>query len=233
MKFFLIKTFGPVFINFFTNVLDKTIEKVLQRSVQIADPQKIHQMIRKKTAEDLNVSIAYLNKAIVGYEEIKKNLHRYYQDLAHPDITCIAIKLSRILPRRNGLAFMQQKDFCKEQLRKIYREALKYPLQDKDKSNTTKTVMLEMENYRFYNFTLAVFQEVLEEEEFFSVSAGIMLPSYIPESYTHLKKLTTWAKKKKRKRSLAYKNLHCKRGLLRKRKSYLLEKKLATGPLSY
>jgi RHH-type proline utilization regulon transcriptional repressor/proline dehydrogenase/delta 1-pyrroline-5-carboxylate dehydrogenase len=53
-----------------------------------------------------------------------------------------------------------------------------------------------MEEYRDLTLTVATFRKVLDDPEFYSLSAGIVLQAYLPDSHHFQKELTEWAKKR-------------------------------------
>ena len=59
-----------------------------------------------------------------------------------------------------------------------------------------KFVNLDMEEYRDLELTLAAFQQVLDEPEFRSLTAGIVLQAYLPDSWGVQQRLTEWAKRR-------------------------------------
>ena len=74
----------------------------------------------------------------------------------------------------------------KERAALLFEAALKY----------NKRITLDMEEYRDVELTCTLFQELLSEERFERVNAGIVLQSYLPDSIFWQKKLTQWAKKR-------------------------------------
>ena len=58
---------------------------------------------------------------------------------------------------------------------------------------TPKFVNLDMEAYTDLHLTVAAFTEVLDEPEFLTLSAGIVLQAYLPDAFSIQQDLTTWA----------------------------------------
>ena len=50
-----------------------------------------------------------------------------------------------------------------------------------------------MEEYRDLHLTVALFRKVLDEPEFYRHEAGIVLQSYLPDSFLIQQELTVWA----------------------------------------
>ncbi|MDE3048205.1 MAG: bifunctional proline dehydrogenase/L-glutamate gamma-semialdehyde dehydrogenase, partial [Verrucomicrobiota bacterium] len=77
-------------------------------------------------------------------------------------------------------------DATAERLKKLYRAAMA--------CDPHKFINLDMEEYRDLHLTVAVFKKVLNEPEFHSYSAGIVLQAYLPDAHAYQKNLTEWAK---------------------------------------
>ena len=56
-----------------------------------------------------------------------------------------------------------------------------------------------MEEYRDLYLTVDVFRDVLDEEEFATLPAGIVLQAYLPDSFAVLQELSTWARERKQR----------------------------------
>ena len=80
-----------------------------------------------------------------------------------------------------------------ERLRQLYRAAMRSRYVQKDGSQQAKFVNLDMEEYRDLHLTAELFQQVLAEPEFFHHEAGIVLQSYLPDSFAMQQELTRWA----------------------------------------
>ena len=78
-------------------------------------------------------------------------------------------------------------------MRRLYRECLNNPYFTSFGTKRYKCIHLDMENSYEVPLTVDLFEQVLEEEEFLEVPAGIALQSYLPESFMLLERLTLWA----------------------------------------
>ena len=80
-----------------------------------------------------------------------------------------------------------------ERLRQLYRAAIKHRYHRSNGTLVPKFVNLDMEEYRDLQLTVALFRKVLDEPEFHSLEAGIVLQSYLPDSFLLQQELTIWA----------------------------------------
>jgi RHH-type proline utilization regulon transcriptional repressor/proline dehydrogenase/delta 1-pyrroline-5-carboxylate dehydrogenase len=153
-----------------------------------------HMEHRKKEGVRLNLN--HLGEAILSEKEAKKRLRIYLEDLKSPHIDYISIKISTIFSQINLLAWDESIHEISERLKLLYRAAIQNPITRPDGRKEAKFINLDMEEYRDLELTAAVFQKVLDEPEFYSYSAGIVLQAYLPDSYLMQQKLTEWAKKR-------------------------------------
>ena len=63
----------------------------------------------------------------------------------------------------------------------------------KSGKSVPKFVYLDMEEYQDLHLTVELFRRVLDDPEFYQYSAGIVLQSYLPDSYLIQQELTVWA----------------------------------------
>src|SRR5229473_2620642 len=90
-------------------------------------------------------------------------------------------------------AFRHTVEVVKERLRTLYRQAQRHHYRHTDDRVTPKFVNLDMEEYRDLDLTVAAFREVLDEDEFRTLPAGIVLQAYLPESHRAQRALVAWA----------------------------------------
>ena len=153
-----------------------------------AGPLKRHVKKRREMGARLNLNL--LGEAILGEEEAARRLASNVERLADPDCDYLSVKISTIHSQINVLAYDDTLEKIKEPLRVLYRAAMTHPGAD----GTAKFVNLDMEDYQDLSLTLDAFCEVLDEEEFAALEAGIVLQAYLPESFLLQQQLTEWAR---------------------------------------
>jgi RHH-type proline utilization regulon transcriptional repressor/proline dehydrogenase/delta 1-pyrroline-5-carboxylate dehydrogenase len=156
------------------------------------EPQ-LTQHIAKRRGEHVRVNLNHLGEAILGEEEAVHRLERYLRDLERPDVEYISVKISTIYSQINLLGDEVCLDILSERLRMLYRHAQNHRYVQLNGESTAKFVNLDMEEYRDLHLTVTLFCRVLEEPEFLSHSAGIVLQSYLPDSFAIQQQLTEWA----------------------------------------
>lgn len=156
-----------------------------------AEPLARH--LRERYGEGVRLNLNHLGEAILGEGEAQRRLHLYLDDLEKPDIEYISVKISTICSQLNLLSWDNTIEILAERLRMLYRAAQKNNFLRPDGVRVPKFVNLDMEEYRDVGLTVAVFRKVLEEPEFKEHAAGIVLQSYLPDSYGIQRELTEWA----------------------------------------
>ncbi len=122
----------------------------------------------------------------IGYADAPQYVKQNIEALANPAVAGNSIKISSLAPNIEPLAGQTTLEHLKGRLRTVYRAAKRH----------NKSVYLDMENYTLCYVTFSLFIQLLEEEEFHSLTAGITLQSYLPDSWDLLKKLVFFAKKR-------------------------------------
>lgn len=154
---------------------------------------ELRRYLQKRRQNGTRLNLNQLGEAILGEGEAKRRLNAYLDLLARPDVEYISVKVSSVFSQINLVAFDATVEAIKERLRTLYRQALRHHYQQPDDRRTPKFINLDMEEYRDLHLTMAAFTQVLDEAEFFTLSAGIVLQAYLPDSYGAQQALTTWA----------------------------------------
>ena len=114
------------------------------------------------------------------------------RDLQNPLIEVVSVKISSIYSQVSAIAYEKTLIMLKRKLGILFTACKNFRTIDKKQ----KFIYLDMEEYKDLRLTLEAFQETLSAPEFFSLSAGIALQSYIPDSLAAQEELTQWGKKR-------------------------------------
>lgn len=157
------------------------------------EPSQLARHMKRRHQEGVRINLNHLGEAILGEEEAQRRLKIYLDDLAKPEVEYISIKISTIYSQINLLAWEKTVLILAERLRELLRVADKHTFKRKDGTAISKFVNLDMEEYKDLRLTVDVFKKVLDEPEFKNQSAGIVLQSYLPDSFAIQQELTQWA----------------------------------------
>ena len=153
----------------------------------------LRRYLAERRADGIRLNLNQLGEAILGEEEAARRLEAYLALLAREDVEYISVKVSSVSSQLDLSAFRHTVEIVKERLRALYRQALRHHYRHPDGRVTPKFVNLDMEEYRDLDLTVAAFREVLDEDEFMALPAGIVLQAYLPESHRVQRGLVAWA----------------------------------------
>lgn len=188
---------GGWFSQFMPNVVVPLIVAQLRQQTENvilpSEPKQFFPYLAERLKGGIRLNINQLGEAILGEAEAQNRLNAYLQLLANPQVEYISVKISSIFSQIHLVAFEETVEQIKNRLRLLYRQAMLTPYQRADGEHIYKFINLDMEEYRDLHLTVAAFQQVLDEAEFKSLRAGIVLQAYLPDSFAVQQSLTQWA----------------------------------------
>ncbi|MFZ4825857.1 MAG: bifunctional proline dehydrogenase/L-glutamate gamma-semialdehyde dehydrogenase [Phototrophicaceae bacterium] len=158
-----------------------------------SEPKQFFPYLTERKKVGIRLNINQLGEAILGEAEAENRLNAYLQLLANPQVEYISVKISSVFSQIHLVAFEQTVEQIKNRLRLLYRQAMHTPYRRADGTTLYKFINLDMEEYRDLHLTVSAFQQVLDEAEFKSLRAGIVLQAYLPDSFVVQQSLTEWA----------------------------------------
>jgi RHH-type proline utilization regulon transcriptional repressor/proline dehydrogenase/delta 1-pyrroline-5-carboxylate dehydrogenase len=156
--------------------------------IRAADPA-LARHVRRRARAGIDANINLLGEAILGDAEASTRVGAVCRLLRRRDVRCVSVKISALAPNLDVLAFEQSVDAAVAALRPILRVAAT--------GIPSKLVNLDMEEYHDLHLTVAAFRAVLDEPEFRSLTAGIALQAYLPDSHGVLEDLCDWAARRR------------------------------------
>src|SRR5262252_4088261 len=153
----------------------------------------LRRYLQQRRQDGMRLNLNQLGEAILGEGEARRRMQAYLDLLARDDVEYISVKVSSVFSQLNLIAFEATKEHVKERLRALYRQAMAHHYVHPDGRVTPKFVNLDMEAYTDLHLTVAAFTEVLDEPDFLTLSAGIVLQAYLPDAFSIQQDLTTWA----------------------------------------
>ncbi|HEY6099096.1 MAG TPA: bifunctional proline dehydrogenase/L-glutamate gamma-semialdehyde dehydrogenase, partial [Anaeromyxobacter sp.] len=153
----------------------------------------LRRYLAERRAAGIRLNLNQLGEAILGEAEAARRLEAYLALLAREDVEYISVKVSSVSSQIDLTAFRHTVEVVKDRLRTLYRQAQRHHYRHPDGRVTPKFVNLDMEEYRDLDLTVAAFREVLDEDEFHALPAGIVLQAYLPESHRAQRALVAWA----------------------------------------
>jgi RHH-type proline utilization regulon transcriptional repressor/proline dehydrogenase/delta 1-pyrroline-5-carboxylate dehydrogenase len=178
---------GALASRFLPGVVMPQMEEELRRSsarvILAGETKPLHRYLTSRKTSGTRVNLNHLGEAVLGEEEAGHRLSAVLGHLADPQVDYISVKISAIFSQINIIDWDHTLATVKDRLRILYRAA----------QPQNKFVNLDMEEFRDLDMTLAAFMQVLDEPEFKTLTAGIVLQAYIPDSWHAQQRLTAWA----------------------------------------
>ena len=165
-------------------VIKERIRLASRGIINNALPRKLKKYLRRKRKQDIDININLLGEAVLGEEEADKRLNDLLTLMELEEVNYISVKISAIVSQIVPEDFKGSCERVANKLRLIYRKAIKNKC----------FVNLDMEEYKDFDITLEVFKQLLLEDEFKNLYAGIVLQAYLPESHSAFDDLLLWSK---------------------------------------
>jgi len=173
-------------------IIPQVRSKVRSESAHVivsAEKKIFEKYLADRKRGEMRVNFNQLGEAVLGAHESNRRLRDNTQRLIEPGVDYLSIKISSIVSQISLTGYAATIVTVKRRLREIYRAAMKT-------RPPHKFVNLDMEEYRDLHLTVDVFRTLLDEPEFDSFSAGIVLQAYLPDSFAVLQSLTEWSRER-------------------------------------
>ncbi|WP_203654705.1 proline dehydrogenase family protein [Demequina activiva] len=163
----------------------RVIRAMVSHLVVDARPRRLARALRRlrSTGADLNVNL--LGEAVLGGDEAARRVAATRALITHPEVDYVSIKVSAAVAPHSPWDF----DGAVEQI-----VATLAPLYQDARDHGGVFINLDMEEYRDLDLTLAVFEALVQREDLRSLSAGIVLQAYLPESSRALRQVQSLAR---------------------------------------
>jgi RHH-type proline utilization regulon transcriptional repressor/proline dehydrogenase/delta 1-pyrroline-5-carboxylate dehydrogenase len=171
---------GPV-----VGVVDARLRRETGPLVYPAEPAPLGHRLARLRALERRPNLNLLGEAILGEQEAEKRTAAVDALLRRSDVDCVSIKVSSVAAGLSLIDFDGSVRRVARPLENLYRTASGF--------DPAKLVNLDMEEHKDLDLTVEVFIQVLDEDEFASLSAGIALQAYLPDSHGALDRLLAWA----------------------------------------
>ncbi len=150
-----------------------------------ASPSKLGGKLRALRARGVDLNINLLGEAVLGPAEAAKRLQGTIDLLSRPDVDYVSVKVSSAVAPHSPWAFEEAVAHVVDKLLPVYRIAAE--------SESRKFINLDMEEYHDLDMTIAVFQRILDRDEFLGLEAGIVLQAYLPDALGAMIRLQEWS----------------------------------------
>lgn len=196
LQLFTFKSLGHSIPQVLVPLARRMLRKETERVILPGERRPLARHMEARKRAGVRVNLNHLGEAILGEKEAKRRLDIYLEDLARPEVEYISVKISTICSQINLLSWENTLKILEPRLKELYRQAMKHYYVRGNGKRVPKFVNLDMEEYKDLHLTVELFRRVLDDPEFYQHSAGIVLQSYLPDSYLLQQELTVWAMKR-------------------------------------
>lgn len=176
---------GPVIPWVVIPIARRVLRSMVGHLVLDATDAKLGPAIAKLRTSGNSLNLNLLGEAVLGDAEAERRLQGTTEFLARDDVDYVSIKVSSVMSQLSMWDFDGAVTRVVESLTPLYRLAATAP--------TPKFINLDMEEYKDLDLTIEVFQRLLDQPEFLTLEAGIVLQAYLPDALGAMQRLTEWA----------------------------------------
>lgn len=172
-------------------------EKMQRETANVVLPAEREMLaahLNARRAEAIRMNVNFLGEAILGEKEVERRLQAYLEALHMPEIEVVSIKISTIFSQISPLARDHTIAVISDRMELLYRAASRARFTRADGTVVPKFVYMDMEEYRDMELTARAFMAALDRPGMESISAGIVLQAYMPDSYRMQLRINHWAR---------------------------------------
>lgn len=164
------------------------LRQMVSHLVLDAEGKALNKLLDESRAKGYRLNVNLLGEAVLGDGEANNRLRRTMELLKNPRVDYVSIKATSVVAQLNPWDIDGNTELLKDRLRPLYRLAMQ--------RDPHPFINLDMEEYKDLHVTIRLFEELLMEEEFLGLEAGIVLQAYLPDSFPALQRLAEFAKRR-------------------------------------
>ncbi|MFZ9250348.1 MAG: bifunctional proline dehydrogenase/L-glutamate gamma-semialdehyde dehydrogenase [Candidatus Nanopelagicaceae bacterium] len=169
------------------SAVTKKVRSTSKRAILGAESKRLRRHLIQRKGEKVANNINVLGEAVLGEAEATARFESVVEMLSRDEVNYVSVKVSSIISQIVTIDTEGSITRVSERMRILYRLAMK----------KNAFVNLDMEEFRDLEITVTLFQRILDESEFHSLSAGIVIQAYLPDSHHYFDRLATWARDRK------------------------------------
>ncbi|QSZ42707.1 aldehyde dehydrogenase family protein [Sulfurimonas aquatica] len=152
--------------------------------------------LKERKSQGTRVNINVIGEIVLSEQEANERTSKYIHMLENPNIDYLSIKISNLFSQIIPHAHEHSVQKISIQLEKIYAAAIKNSYTNAEGIQNSKFVNLDMEEYKDIEITISAFKNVLSQEQFKNLHAGIVIQTYLPDAMIYIRDLYEWAKQR-------------------------------------
>jgi RHH-type proline utilization regulon transcriptional repressor/proline dehydrogenase/delta 1-pyrroline-5-carboxylate dehydrogenase len=159
----------------------RRMKRMIGHLVVDAEPRALTAHLARQSADGFRLNINLLGEAVLGTEEAERRLRAAAELIRQGEVDYVSVKLTSIVAQLNPWDWDGSLARAVAALRHLLRQS------------PSTFVNLDMEEYHDLELTLAAFRHLFDEPDLLGTEAGIVLQTYLPDSFAALRDLVTWA----------------------------------------
>ena len=176
--------FSFIFPGLVMKIVNQRVRMAANGIILPAEESLLSGHIKDRVADHARLNINVLGEAVLGDHEAAQRLKSVIAMVSRPEVNYASVKISSVTSQLITVDHEGSVKRVSEGLRTLYREAQKH----------ATFINLDMEEFRDLSITVEVFMMLLDEPEFETMNAGIVLQAYLPESHSVFAQLVAWSK---------------------------------------
>ncbi|MGG7308211.1 proline dehydrogenase family protein [Curtobacterium sp. AB451] len=176
---------APVLPGVVVPIARRVLRTMVGHLIVDATDAKLGPAIAGIKGDGVRLNVNLLGEAVLGEGEAARRLEGTHKLLARDDVDYVSIKVSSTVHPHSPWAFDHAVEDIIAKLRPLFRRAAA--------ASPQKFINLDMEEYKDLDLTIAVFTKLLDEPEFTSLEAGIVLQAYLPDALAAMEQLQEWS----------------------------------------
>jgi len=170
-------------------IAQRRLRQLVGHMLVDAEPSRLHRHMRGRQEQGVALNINLLGEAVLGEQEADRRFRRTLDLIADPSVTYVSVKASAIASQIDLWSYDDSLERVTRRLRELLAAGA---------STSPRTfVNVDMEEYKDLHLTIDAFTSVLEEPDHLGTEAGIVLQTYLPDSFAALTELTDWARQRR------------------------------------
>lgn len=167
-------------------VIRRVLRGMVGHLVVDASDHRLGAALARLRGRGYELNLNLLGEAVLGAREADRRLAGIARLVARPDVDHVSVKVSAAVAPQSPWAF-------DEEVAHVTRRLLPLYLQAAATRPAPTFLTLDMEEYRDLDLTVAVFTRLLDDPRLRSLSAGLALQAYLPDSLGALERIEAWA----------------------------------------
>lgn len=176
---------APVLPDVVVPMARTVLRRMVGHLIVDATDAKLGAAIARIRRDGIRLNVNLLGEAVLGEREAGRRLAGTRRLLERDDVDYVSIKVSSTVHPHSPWAFDEAVADIAERLRPLFRTAAA--------ATPKKFINLDMEEYHDLDLTIAVFTRLLDEPEFQTLEAGIVLQAYLPDALGAMQRLQEWS----------------------------------------